>query len=163
MRRAQAQYDFFAAQKARVEKSLAAGKLVVDRMGDNPATPNEVETDFDLQDTPYTVEDYEALTDLQSAETDAADALKDAYDDRVAATNDLEDNQRDTQAYLEQLVVLRQAEKAAADAAAPLKDEAEEETAGQKKASENLATATLSLSRSPISRLSTMPIPSRRW
>ena len=144
VRRAQAQYDFFAAQKGRVEKSLAAGKLVVDRMGDNPATPNEVETDFDLQDTPYTVEDYEALTDLQGAETDAADALKDAYDDRVAATNDLETNQRDTQAYLDQLVALRQNEKAAADAAA-LKAEAEEETAAQKTANENLATANAQL------------------
>ena len=140
VRRAQAQYDFFAAQKGRVEKSLAAGDLVVDRMGDNPATPNEVETDFDLQDTPYTVEDYEALTDLQSAETDAADALKAAYDARVAATNDVEANQRDTEAYLEQLVVLRTAEKAAADAAAT-KAEAEEETAGQKAANKKLATA----------------------
>ena len=119
---------------------MAAGDLVVDRMGDNPATPNEVETDFDLQDTPYTVEDYEALTDLQDAETDAADALKDAYDARVAATNDLEANQRDTEAYLEQLVVLRTAEKAAADAAAT-KAEAEEETAGQKAANKKLATA----------------------
>ncbi len=144
VRRAQAQYDFFAAQKARVDKSLAAGKLVVDRMGDNPATPNEVETDFDLDDTPYTVEDYEALTDLQDAETDAAEALKDAYDDRVAASKDLEDNQRDTQAYLDQLVALRQNEKAAADAAA-LKAEAEEETAAQKTANENLATANAQL------------------
>ena len=143
VRRAQAQYDFFAAQKANVEKSLAAGDLVVDRMGDNPATPNEVETDFDLQDTPYTVEDFEALTDLQSAETDAADALKDAYDDRVAATDDLETNQRDTQAYLDQLGALRQNEKDAADAAAP--EDAEEPTAAQKKANENLATANAQL------------------
>ena len=97
-----------------------------------------------LQDTPYTVEDYEALTDLEEAETDAAEALKDAYDARVAATNDVEDNQRNTAAYLEQLVVLRKAEKAAADATA-LKDEAEEETAGQKTANENLANANAQL------------------
>ena len=139
VRRAQAQYDFFAAQKTRVEKSLAAGDLVVDRLGDNPATPNEVETAFDLQDTPYTVEDYEALTDLQDAAGDAADDLKAAYDDRVAATDDLEAKQRDTQAYLEQLVELREYEKAAADAAAP--EDAEEETAAQQAANEKLATA----------------------
>ena len=139
VRRAQAQYDFFAAQKARVEKSLAAGDLVVDRMGDNPATPNEVETDFDLQDTPYTVEDYEALTDLQEAAGDAADDLKDAYDDRVAATDDLETKQRDTQTYLEQLVKLREYEQAVADAAAP--EDAEEKTAAQKLADERLTTA----------------------
>ncbi len=118
---------------------MAAGKLVVDRMGDDPATPNEVETNFDLQDTPYTVEDYEGLTDLQGAATDAADDLKAAYDDRVAATNDLEANQRDTQQYLDQLVLLRKSQKAAADAAAP--DDAEEDTAAQKAANENLATA----------------------
>ena len=144
VRRAQAQYDFFAAQKENVYDSLADGDLVVDRMGDNPVTPNEVETTFVLQDTPYTVEDYEALTDLEEAETDAAEALKDAYDARVAATNDVEDNQRNTAAYLEQLVVLRKAEKAAADATA-LKDEAEEETAGQKTANENLANANAQL------------------
>ena len=90
------------------------------------------------------MEDYEALTDLEEAETDAAEALKDAYDARVAATNDVEDNQRNTAAYLEQLVVLRKAEKAAADATA-LKDEAEEETAGQKTANENLANANAQL------------------
>ena len=140
VRRAQAQYDFFAAQRENVYDSLADGDLVVDRMGDNPATPNEVETTFVLQDTPYTVEDYEALTDLQEERDDAADALKDAYDARVAATNELEANQRDTEAYLEQLVVLRKAEKAVADAAAT-KAEAEEETAGQKTANENLANA----------------------
>ena len=63
-------------------------------------------------DSPYTVEDYEALTDLQDAEDDAADALKAAYDARVAATNDVEENQRDTQQYLDQLVLLRQGQKA---------------------------------------------------
>ena len=141
VRRAQAQYDFFAAQKARVEKSLAAGDLVVDRMGDNPATPNEVETGHDLQDTPYTVEDYEGLTDLQDAATDAADALKAAYDDRVAATNDLEANQRDTQQYLDQLVLLRQSQKDAADAARPATATEGEDTAAQKAAKEKLATA----------------------
>ena len=140
VRRAQAQYDFFAAQKARVEKSLAAGDLVVDRPNrDNPATPNEVETDFTLEDTPYTVEDYEALTDLQEAADDAADDLKDAYDDRVAATDDLETKQRDTQTYLEQLVALRGYQKDAADAAAP--EDAEEPTAAQMSAAEKLATA----------------------
>jgi hypothetical protein len=141
---AQARYDFFAAQKARVEKSLAAGDLVVDRMGDNPTTVNMVETDHPLDDTPYTVEDYEALTDLQDAETDAAEALKAAYDARVAATNDVEENQRNTGAYLDQLVALRQNQKAAADAAA-IKAEAEEETAGQKEANENLAAANAQL------------------
>ena len=140
VRRAQAQYDFFAAQKENVYDSLADGDLVVDRLGDNPATPNEVETIFVLQDTPYTVEDYEALTDLEEAETDAAEALKDAYDARVAATNDVEANQRDTQSYLEQLVILRKSQQAAADAAAT-KAEAEEETAAQKTANENLANA----------------------
>ena len=138
-RKAQATYDFFAAQKASAEKDLAAGKLKVDRLGDNPGS-DPVETNHPLPDTPYTVEDYEALTDLQDAETDAADALKAAYDARVAATNDVEANQRDTEAYLEQLVVLRTAEKAAADAAAT-KAEAEEETAGQKAANKKLATA----------------------
>ena len=39
VRRAQAQYDFFAAQKENVYDSLADGDLVVDRMGDNPAYP----------------------------------------------------------------------------------------------------------------------------
>ena len=140
VRRAQAQYDFFAAQRENVYDSLADGDLVVDRLGDNPATPNEVETIFDLQDTPYTVEDYEALTDLQDARDDAAEDLKAAYDARVAATNEVEANQRDTQAYLEQLVTLRKSQKAVADAAAT-KAEAEEETAGQKTANEKLATA----------------------
>ena len=65
------------------------------------------------------MEEYEALTDLQdAARDDAADALKAAYDARVAATNDVEANQRDTQRYLDQLVLLRQYEKDVADAAA---------------------------------------------
>ena len=141
---AQARYDFFAAQKARVEKALAAGDLVVDRLiGDDPSSVNTVETDFVIQDTPYTVEDYEALTDLQDAADDAADALKAAYDDRVAATDDLETNQRDTGAYLDQLVALRQNQKAAADAAAP--EDAEEPTAAQKAADEKLANANAQL------------------
>ena len=140
VRKAQARYDFFAAQKASIEKALAAGKLKVDRgLGDNP-DQDGVQTDFPLGSTLYTVEEYEALTDLQDAAGDAADALKAAYDARVAASDDVEANQRDTQKYLEQLVLLRQGEKAAADAAA-IKAEAEEETAGQKTANEALATA----------------------
>ena len=95
--------------------------------------------DHPLPDTPYTVEDYEALTDLQEAADDAAEALKEAYDDRVAATDDLETKQRDTQTYLEQLVALRGYQKDAADAAAP--EDAEEPTAVQKAAAEKLATA----------------------
>ena len=91
-----------------------------------------------LEDTPYTVEEYEVLTDLQDAATDAAAALKAAYDARVAATNNVEANQGDTQQYLEQLVKLRQGQKNAADAAA---EDADEPTAAQKTANEDLATA----------------------
>ena len=142
-RKAQATYDFYAAQKASAEKELAAGKLKVDRevQGDNPDTTgeNEVETSYTAMDTDYTVEDYEALTDLQGAQGDAADALKAAYDARVAATDDVEANQRDTQKYLEQLVALREYEQGVADAAAP--DDAEEDTAAQKTADGNLDTA----------------------
>ena len=86
------------------------------------------------------MEDYEGLTDLQDAAEEAAEDLKAAYDARVAATNDLETNQRDTQQYLDQLVLLRQNQKDAADAAA-VTAEAEEETTAQKAANENLATA----------------------
>ena len=138
-RKAQATYDFFAAQKASAEKDLAAGKLKVARFGDDPES-DTVETDHPLDATLYTVEEYEALTDLQDAAGDAADALKAAYDARVAASDNVEANQRDTQKYLEQLVLLRQGQKAAADAAAT-KAEAEEETAVQKAANEKLATA----------------------
>ena len=137
-RKAQAVYDFFAAQKASAEKDLAAGKLKVDRMGDNPET-DPVETTFVIEDTDYTVEDYEALTDLEGAATDAAGDLKEAYDDRVAATDDLEAKQRETQSYLEQLVKLREYEQAVADAARP--DDAEEDTKAQMDAAEALATA----------------------
>ena len=135
VRRAKANYDYFAAQKARAEEDLAAGKLKL--LGDNPETTgdNAVETDYPNQ---YTVEEYEALTDLQEARDDAADALKAAYDARVAATNDVEKNQRNTGAYLDQLVKLRTAQKAVADAAA---SDAEELTAAQETANEKLATA----------------------
>ena len=142
-RKAQARYDFFAAQKASAEKQLAAGELKVERFGDDPQTTDQVETPesraHSLGSTPYTVEEFEALTDLQDAADDAAAALKAAYDARVAATDDLETNQRDTQDYLDQLVKLREYEKAVADAAAP--DDAEEPTAGQKTANDKLATA----------------------
>ena len=39
VRKAQAVYNHFAAQKASAEDDLAAGKLVVDRMGANPDDP----------------------------------------------------------------------------------------------------------------------------
>ena len=137
-RRAKALYDHFAAQKAKAEKALREGKLMADRVGDDPSTADE-EADVNMYTSLYTVEEYEALTDLQGTRDDAAEALKAAYDARVAASTDVEANQRDTQKYLDQLVKLRQGQKAAADAARPAT--AEEDTAAQKTAAENLATA----------------------
>ena len=139
-RRAQARYDFFAAQKASAEADLAAGELLTLRAAlgeDDLDTPDIVEDE--PHRTLYTVEEYEGLTDLQDAQTDAADALKAAYDARVAATNDVEKNQRNTGAYLAQLVKLRTGQKDAADAAAA--DDATELTAAQETANEKLATA----------------------
>ena len=139
-RRAEARYDHFAAQKAAAEKALAAGELMVAREvldEDDLDTPDIDESEAHM--TLYTVEEFEALTDLNDTASDAADALKAAYDARVAATDDVEANQRDTQTYLEQLVLLRENEKAAADAARP--DDAEEDTKAQKDAQAALTTA----------------------
>ena len=133
---AQARYDHFAAQKASAEKALRDGELTVLR-GDDPETADDIETDFRSL---YTVEEYEALMGLHGDADDAAAALKSAYDDQVAAKNDVEANLKDTQTYLEQLVKLREYEKGVADDAATAA-EAEEETAGQMMANDNLTDA----------------------
>ena len=60
---------------------------------------------------------------MRGDEESAANALKDAYDARIAASNSVEANQRDTQKYLQQLVALRKYEQAQANEAAEDADE----------------------------------------
>ncbi len=144
-RKAEKVYNFFAAQKASAEKDLAAGKLKVARLGDDPMTDAVVETDYPLETTLYTVEEHEALTELEDKRVDAADALKDAYDARDEASDVVEEKQGDARAYLDQLIALRQYEKGVADAAAEDADaddlDENDLTEDQVEANEALATA----------------------
>ncbi len=113
-RRAKARYDHFKAQRDAAYDDLRKGRLSYTVDGDNPDT-TEIETSYMVT---YSDDDYDSLMDLQGDEASAAAALKRAYDDRIAKSNAVESSQRDTEAYLEQLVKLREYDKAQADAAA---------------------------------------------
>ena len=140
VRKAQAVYDFFADQKGDAEADLRAGKLKFDREVDEDtedavpvdadgmkvADPDDNAGDIDryvLLDDVFTKDDYEVIDELEDKRVDAADALKEAYDERVAASDDVEENLKSTEAYLDQLVGLREYEKEVADVAAVDADE----------------------------------------
>ena len=140
VRKAQAVYDFFADQKGDAEADLRAGKLKFDREVDEDtedavpvnaagvevANPDDNAGDIDryvLLDDVFTKDDYEVIDELEDKRVDAADALKEAYDERVAASDDVEENLKSAEAYLDQLVGLREYEKELADVAAVDADE----------------------------------------
>ena len=143
-RKAQARYDFFKAQSDEAYGDLRRGKLS-NPTGDDPLTPDVDESTTSTTGFKYTARHYEAFSRAESTEAAAAKALKAAYDARVAASKAVEDEQRDTAAYLGQLVQLRKYEQAVADNAAKDADDDDKnddgKTAQQVEADKNLKTA----------------------
>ena len=119
---------------------MRAGKLKFDREVDEdtedavPVDAGGMEVDdpdnnagdidrYVLLDDVFTKDDYEVIDELEDKRVDAADALKDAYDARVDASDDVEENLKSAEAYLDQLVELREYEQGVANAAAEDADE----------------------------------------
>ena len=125
--------EFLDGQSNAAYTALANGKLGY--TGDNPLTPDTTETG--AQD--YSSADYRAYKATKDSVDSALATLKSAYDGRVAATGKVEDGLKDTGAYLEQLVELREFEDA--EAKAVVTKAGDDVTDAETKAAEDAADA----------------------